>query len=83
MFQDWSKTNQSRYQRNLSGILTDGGTFLGTSRDSIQSYPLNDGSTADRTDQAIETYKKHKLDALVCLGGHETQITAHHLQKTV
>ncbi len=64
---------------DLSGILTDGGTFLGTSRDSIQSYPKNDGTTVDRTDQAIETYKKHKLDALVCLGGHETQITALHL----
>ncbi|MDX9864684.1 MAG: ATP-dependent 6-phosphofructokinase [Anaerolineaceae bacterium] len=69
------------FSTDLSGILTDGGTFLGTSRDSIQDYPLNDGSTADRTDQAIETLKKHKLDALVCLGGHETQITALHLQK--
>jgi ATP-dependent phosphofructokinase / diphosphate-dependent phosphofructokinase len=66
---------------DLSGILTDGGTFLGTSRDSIQKYPLNDGSVADRTDQAVETYKKHKLDALVCLGGHETQIAANHLHK--
>lgn len=66
---------------DLSGILTDGGTFLGTSRDSIQKYPLNDGSVADRTDQAIETYQKHKLDALVCLGGHETQIAANHLNQ--
>ncbi|MCD4671534.1 MAG: ATP-dependent 6-phosphofructokinase [Anaerolineaceae bacterium] len=66
---------------NLSGILTDGGTFLGTSRDSINRYPLENGGFADRTKQAIETYRKHKLDALVCLGGHETQDAALHLHK--
>jgi len=66
---------------NLSGILTDGGTFLGTSRDSIKEYPLKDGSTADRTEQAVATYKKHKLDALVCLGGYATHVAAHQLSK--
>jgi 6-phosphofructokinase 1 len=60
----------------LSGILTDGGTILGTSRDSIENYPAEDGKFEDRTDQAVETYKKHKLNALVCLGGHETQASA-------
>ena len=60
----------------LSGILTDGGTILGTSRDNVEFYPVEGGSFEDRTDQAVETYKKHKLNALVCLGGHETQISA-------
>lgn len=65
----------------LSGILTDGGTILGTSRDNVEKYPAGDGSFTDRTAQAIETYRKHKLDGLVCLGGSETQITALHLQQ--
>ena len=64
----------------LSGILTDGGTLLGTSRDKPHKMPMG-GKTRDMTDAAVETYKRHHLDALVCLGGGGTQKNAHRLQK--
>jgi len=60
---------------SFSGILTTGGTVLGTSRDLPQSMQV-DGKTVDRTDEAVETYRRHKLDVLVCLGGRETQEAA-------
>ena len=65
----------------LSGILTMGGTILGTSRAIPQSMPEN-GQTVDQTGAAIETYKRHKLDALVCIGGKETQNAGLHLAKS-
>jgi ATP-dependent phosphofructokinase / diphosphate-dependent phosphofructokinase len=34
-----------------------------------------DGKVVDRTDEAVETYRRHHLDVLVCLGGRETQDT--------
>src|SRR5438128_2280751 len=48
----------------LSGILTDGGTILGTSRDKPHSM-LIDGKTRDMTGAAVKVYKRHRLDALV------------------
>lgn len=64
----------------LSGILTDGGTILGTSRDKPHSMPMG-GKILDMTDAAVETYHKHHLDALVCIGGGGTQKNAYHLQQ--
>lgn len=64
----------------FSGILTSGGTILGTSRDTPQEIEL-DGKLVDMTDKAIKTYKKHKLDGLVCIGGKVTQESAFHLMK--
>ena len=55
----------------LSGILTVGGTILGTSRDKPKSMPIG-GKTMDMTDVMVETYRKHHLDGLVCLGGGGT-----------
>ncbi len=55
----------------LSGILTIGGTILGTSRDKPKSMPIG-GKTMDMTDVIVETYRKHHLDGLVCLGGGGT-----------
>jgi ATP-dependent phosphofructokinase / diphosphate-dependent phosphofructokinase len=60
----------------LSGILTTGGTILGTSRDVPHQMMVNN-KIVDMTEQAIKTYKKHNLSALVCLGGKETQESAH------
>lgn len=60
----------------LSGILTDGGTFLGTSRDKPHKMPVGGGKTADMTDAIIEVYERHHLDALVCIGGGGTQKNA-------
>lgn len=64
----------------LSGILTIGGTILGTSRDKPQKMPVG-SKTMDMTDVMVETYHKHHLDALVCLGGGGTQKNAYHLMK--
>ena len=62
----------------LSGILTVGGTILGTSRDKPHRMPMG-GKTLDMTDAIVETYQKHHLDALVCLGGGGTQKNAYRL----
>ena len=64
----------------LSGILTIGGTILGTSRDKPQRMPIG-SKTMDMTDVMVETYRNHHLDALVCLGGGGTQKNAFHLMK--
>ncbi len=55
----------------LSGILTVGGTILGTSRDKPHRM-LIDGAVVDMTDAIVKTYRKHRLDGLVCIGGNGT-----------
>jgi 6-phosphofructokinase 1 len=62
----------------LSGILTIGGTILGTSRDKPNRMAVGK-KTMDMTDAIVETYHKHHLDGLVCLGGGGTQKNAYHL----
>jgi ATP-dependent phosphofructokinase / diphosphate-dependent phosphofructokinase len=55
----------------LSGILTIGGTILGTSRDKPHRMEVG-GQVMDMTDAIIETFERHHLDALICLGGGGT-----------
>ena len=55
----------------LAGILTVGGTILGTSRDKPHRM-LVDGEPRDMTGDIVATYAKAGLDALVCLGGGGT-----------
>ena len=62
----------------LSGILTVGGTILGTSRDKPHQMPIG-GQTMDMRDAIVDVYNKHNLDALVCLGGRGTMRNAHRL----
>jgi 6-phosphofructokinase 1 len=64
----------------LSGILTVGGTILGTSRDKPHRM-LVGGQTMDMTDVIVENYEGHHLDALVCLGGGGTQKNAYRLHQ--
>jgi 6-phosphofructokinase 1 len=64
----------------LSGILTLGGTILGTSRDKPNKMHVG-GQVMDMTEVIIENYHKHHLDALVCIGGGGTQKNAYHLMK--
>jgi phosphofructokinase-like protein len=59
----------------MSGILTQGGTFLGSSRDKPHKMPVGQ-RIADLTDVAVRNYRKLKLDCLVCLGGNGTQKNA-------
>ena len=64
----------------LSGILTLGGTILGTSRDKPHRMLIG-GKTRNMTDVMVENYRKHDLDALVCLGGGGTAKNAFRLSK--
>ncbi len=63
---------------SFSGILTVGGTILGTSRDKPYAMPVG-GKMMDMTDVIVDNYRKHHLDALVCLGGGGTAKNAYHL----
>jgi len=64
----------------LSGILTMGGTILGTSRDKPHRMPVG-GKILDMTDVIEENYRNHHLEALVCLGGGGTQKNALRLKE--
>ena len=64
----------------LSGILTLGGTILGTSRDKPHKMPMG-GKLVDMTDVIVENYHKNHLDALVCMGGGGTLKNAYRLSK--
>ena len=64
----------------LAGILTVGGTVLGTSRDKPHRMPV-DGETVDMTDTIVANYRKAGLEALVCIGGDGTAKNAMRLSK--
>src|SRR5437773_10464783 len=71
--------NHSRvlHLQDVSGILTAGGTILGTSREKPHRMPLPNGKTVDLSEQAVENYHRLGLDCLVCLGGNGTQKIAY------
>ena len=62
----------------LSGILTLGGTILGTSRDKVNKY-LIDGEVRNMVPVVKENLEKLKIDALVMLGGGGTAKNAKQL----
>jgi ATP-dependent phosphofructokinase / diphosphate-dependent phosphofructokinase len=64
----------------LAGILTIGGTVLGTSRDKPHRMPVG-GEVRDMTDVIVANYHKAGLDALVCIGGGGTAKNALRLSK--
>ena len=64
----------------LSGILTGGGTILGTSRHLPERMPSPQG-IIDRTQEAIESYHRNHLDALVIIGDNKSQMAAYHLSQ--
>ncbi|MCW8890205.1 MAG: ATP-dependent 6-phosphofructokinase [Sedimenticola sp.] len=64
----------------LSGILTQGGTILGTSRDKPHRMRV-DGQLQDMTETLVSNYHKNQLDVLICLGGGGTQKNALHLKQ--
>jgi len=64
----------------LSGIITMGGTILGTSREKPHKMPVG-GKTMDMTDAMVETYNRHHLDVLVCIGGGGTHKNAYRLMQ--
>lgn len=60
----------------LSGILTVGGTILGTSRIKPHRAALGDGKEQDLRDLIVKNCAKNKIDALVCIGGGGTHKNA-------
>jgi len=64
----------------LSGILTVGGTILGTSREKPHRMEIK-GEVRDMTDAIVATYRRHRLSALVCIGGGGTHKNALRLVK--
>jgi 6-phosphofructokinase 1 len=75
--------NHSRvlHPHDVSGILSLGGTILGTSREKPHKMPLPNGEAVDLTSRAVETYSQLGLDCLVCLGGNGTHKVAYSLMK--
>lgn len=61
---------------DFSGILTRGGTILGTSRQPFKLMRVIDENSVDKVAAMKSNYKKLKLDCLVILGGNGTQKTA-------
>ncbi len=62
--------------RSFSGILTKGGTILGTSRQPFKEIMIPDENGLDKVKAMKETYKKLHLDCLVVLGGNGSHKTA-------
>lgn len=60
----------------LSGILTKGGTVLGTSRIKVNKVDLGDGRLVDMRSMIRQVVERHDLSALVCLGGGGTMKNA-------
>ena len=68
-----------RLDRNiLSNVISLGGTMLGTSRDKPHKM-MAGGQKMDMREVIVENYKKHHLEALVCIGGGGTHKNAQKL----
>lgn len=67
--------------RDFSGILTQGGTILGTSRQPFKLMREPDEKGLDKVEAMKQTYYKLRLDCLVILGGNGTQKTANLLRE--
>jgi 6-phosphofructokinase 1 len=68
-------------ERSLSGILTTGGTILGTSREKPFKEDKIKDLVKSKPETIVETYRRHSLDCLVCIGGNGTMKTAFKLSK--
>lgn len=85
---DWLPLDHS----SLSGILTLGGTILGTSRDKVHKMVV-DGEQRDMIPTIAEVVDRNELDCLVLLGGggtaknalrlHDAGLPVVHLPKTI
>ena len=67
--------------RDFSGILTVGGTILGTSRQPFKMMRVPDENGLDKVEAMKHTYHKLNLDCLVVLGGNGTHKTANMLRE--
>ena len=79
--------------KDFSGILTKGGTMLGSSRTPFKDIRKPDEKGLDKVEAMKQNYYKLRLDCLFVLGGNGSQKTAHllseeglnviHLPKTI
>ena len=67
--------------KDFSGILTKGGTILGTSRTPFKTIQDPDPNGLNKVEAMKQNYYKLQLDCLVILGGHGTHKTANLLRK--
>lgn len=67
--------------KDFSGILTKGGTILGTSRTPFKTIKDPDEHGLDKVEAMKQTYYKLQLDCLVILGGNGTHKTANLLRE--
>ncbi len=67
--------------KDFSGILTEGGTILGTSRTPFKTITEPDENGLDKVEAMKQTYYKLQLDCLVVLGGNGTHKTANLLRE--
>lgn len=67
--------------KDFSGILTKGGTILGTSRQPFKLMRVPDENGLDKVEAMKHTYHKLNLDCIVILGGNGTQKTANLLRE--
>lgn len=65
----------------FSGILTMGGTILGTKRTPFKMMKVVEEDNIDKVAAMKKTYKEAKLDCLLCLGGNGTHKTANLLSE--
>ncbi len=76
---------QNRHVRldgdSLSGILSRGGTILGTSRIKVHKVDVGDGQKIDMRPMIQRVVEDHDLAAVVCLGGGGTMKNAYRLHK--
>lgn len=67
--------------KDFSGILTEGGTILGTSRQPFKLMRTPDENGLDKVEAMKSTYRNLKLDCLVVLGGNGSQKTCNLLRE--
>lgn len=67
--------------KDFSGILTKGGTILGSSRQPFKLMRVPDENGLDKVEAMKQNYYKLRLDCLVILGGNGTQKTANLLRE--
>lgn len=66
---------------DFSGILTEGGTIIGTSRQPFKKMREPDENGLDKVEAMKSNYRKWGLDCLVILGGNGTHKTANLLSE--
>ncbi|MCH5323926.1 MAG: 6-phosphofructokinase [Eubacterium sp.] len=66
---------------DFSGILTQGGTILGTKRTPYKMMQVIEDDNIDKVAEMKATYKEQKLDCILTLGGNGTHKTANLLSE--